>query len=48
MRVDLKYLRDLLKEFLDSETAHISVVKLQENGFPIESESNPDTGGLLE
>tara|TARA_Y100000310_G_scaffold276696_1_gene294053 strand:+ start:66 stop:509 length:444 start_codon:yes stop_codon:yes gene_type:complete len=42
MRIDLAYLKELLSEFLNAETAHISVVKLQDNGFPISSADNPE------
>ncbi len=42
MRIDLAYLKELLSEFLNAETAHISVVKLQDNGFPISSAENPE------
>lgn len=41
MRVDLTYLKKLLLEFLNADTAHISVVKLQENGFPVSSQDHP-------
>jgi hypothetical protein len=42
MRIELSYIKGLLDEFLNAETAHISIVKLQENGFPIESQSRPE------
>lgn len=41
MRIDLIYLKKLLSEFIESENAHISVVKLKNNGFPIEDENRP-------
>ena len=41
MRIDIEYLKNLLNQFLEAESAHISVLKLHAAGFPVESSEKP-------